>query len=294
MSMPRKKKLPSDILRVLVEYIPSNSDLISLGLACGKATIHSLQAVWKCPRPNSLEAVEKLTHIVQLSSESKTCNKGSQHLPYYYAWITGFDFSALDQESAAQVKTADLSILFTTPSLPFDTLNTSQLLALPPALVERQIQSLKELNMSSCTQYSSAALIQILTRSSSSSILTTLDLSNCSVDDAVIIQISRTHTRLRRINLQHSGNISDSAILALADHCPELEDLIISLPHGIVQSNKITDKSLKILAQSCSRMKVVVCRGQTRISEQTTLAFQKYCPLLVTYDFSTEQKPNIY
>jgi hypothetical protein len=24
------------------------------------------------------------------------------------------------------------------------------------------------------------------------------------------------------------------------------------------------------------------------------LAFQKHCPLLVAYDFSTEQKPNIY
>ncbi|KAI9280154.1 hypothetical protein BC943DRAFT_283619 [Umbelopsis sp. AD052] len=165
---------------------------------------------------------------------------------------------------------------------------------MPSALVERHVQSLKELNISSCTQYSSAALIQILTRSSTASILTNLDLSNCSVNDAVIIQISRTHTRLRRLNLQHSGNISDSAILALADHCPGLEELVISLPHGIVQSNKITDKSLKILAQSCSRLKVVLCPGQTRISELTILAFQKYCPQLETYDFSTEQKFNIY
>ncbi|KAH8553058.1 hypothetical protein BGW37DRAFT_415183, partial [Umbelopsis sp. PMI_123] len=110
--------------------------------------------------------------------------------------------------------------------------------------------------------------------------LTNLDLSNCSVNDAVIIQIAQTHTRLRRLNLQHSGNISDSAILSLANHCPDLESLIISLPHGIVQSNKITDKSMKILAQTCSQMKVVVCLGQTRISEQTSLAFQTYCPLL--------------
>jgi hypothetical protein len=293
MYMPAKKYLPPDIIRVLVDYLPSNSDLMALGLACGKATIHSLQAIWRCPRPRTIEDVEKLTRIVQLSVESKTTNQnGSIHLPYYYAWITGYDFSTLHPEFAAQVTGACLTTLLTVPILPLETLNTSHLLALAPTLVNRHIPSLRDLNLSSCTQFSSAALIQLLT-SNSASILTRLNLSNCSVNDAVIIHISRIHTRIRHLDLMHSGNISDSAILALADGCLNLETLVISLPHGLVQSNKITDKSMEILARSCSKMQVVICRGQTRISEKSSAAFQKHCSMLSTCDFSTEQRPHV-
>lgn len=292
MSMIRKKKLPPDILRILVDYLPSCSDLMAFGLACGAATIHSLQAIWKCPRPTTIEQLEKLTRVVQLSVESGPSNDGSKHLPYYYAWITGYDFSALDPESAAQVTVACLTTLLTVPTLPLETLNASNLLALPPTLVSRHIQSLRDLNLSSCTQFSSAVLIQILT-SDSPSMLQVLDLSNCSVNDAVIIHISRQHTRLRHVNLMHSGNISDTAIVALAEGCPNLESLIISLPHGIVQSNKITDKSMEILAKSCSKMRVIICRGQTRISEKSSTAFERYCVMLNTCDFSTEQRTHV-
>jgi hypothetical protein len=266
---------------------------MAFGLACNKATIHVLQAIWKCPRPTTVRAVEELTRVVQLSSNAKENRNGSRNLPYYCTWITGLDLSALDQESANSLTVATLTTLLCAPTLPLEILNTSHCTALVSTLVTPHIETLRELNLASCTQFSSASLIQILTHGSSS-ILTTLDLSNCSVNDAVIIRVSQHHTRLRHLCLRHSGNISDSAIIALADACLDLETIIIGLPHGIVQSNKITDRSMEILAKACPRLQKVICRGQTRITEKSLDYFRRCCSNLTVCDLSAEQIPSIH
>ena len=145
--MRRRRSLPPDIIRVLVDYLPNNSDLSwHLDWLVVEQPFQVLQAIWKCPRPTSIQAVEQLTHVLQLSAEPKGNQQGSQHLPYYCAWITGYDFSALDPESASQLTVANLTTILTVPKLPLEILNTSHCIALVSTLVSRHIESLRELN----------------------------------------------------------------------------------------------------------------------------------------------------
>jgi hypothetical protein len=282
--------LTVDIIHMLVNYIADQADLLALALACEKATTPVAQHIWKCPKPKSIEQVEKLAEVVLQSLSSTAEDQGSRLLPYYCQWISGYNFSALGPDSAFRVPASSFTTLLTIPTSRLEYLDLSYCIALSSDLVIRHMGFLRYLNLSSCTQFSSATLISIFSEDSNSS-LRTLDLSNCSVNDAVIIRVSRHHSRLRHLYLKHSGNISDSAILALAESCPELEHVIIGLPHGIVQSNKITDTSMTALAQSCPRLRIVICRGQTRITEKSMEMFNQRCPNMATCDLSAEEIP---
>ncbi|KAJ2964029.1 hypothetical protein NQZ79_g960 [Umbelopsis isabellina] len=262
--------------------------MLALALACDIATTPVAQHLWRCPKPKSIQHVEKLTQVVLRSMSSTAREQGSRLLPSYCLWITGYDFSALGPDSAFHVPTSSFTSLLTIPTPRLEYLDLTYCIALPSNLISRHMPSLRYLNLSSCTQFSSTTLISILTQGSDSS-LRTLDLSNCSINDSVIIRISRHHNRLRELYLKHSGNISDWAIMALAESCPQLEHIIIGLPQGIVQSNKITDTSMTALAQSCPRLKTVICRGQTRITEKSREMFAEYCPNIAICDLSAEE-----
>lgn len=277
-----------DIIHILIHYLSDHETLLALALACDIATTPVAQHIWRCPKPKSIQHVEKLTQVVQQSFSPTAKERGSRLLPFYHLWITGYDFSALGLDSTHHIPASSFTTLLTVPSLRLEYLDFSHCIALSADLVSRHIPSLRYLNLSSCTQFSSVTLISILTQDSKSS-LRTLDLSNCSINDAVIIRVARLHNRLRDLYLKHSGNISDSAIMALAESCPVLEHIIIGLPHGIVQSNKITDTSMKALAQSCPRLKTVICRGQTRITKRSKDMFDEKCPNIAICDLSAEE-----
>ncbi|KAG2181265.1 hypothetical protein INT43_008848 [Umbelopsis isabellina] len=284
----RERKLTVDIIHILIHYLSDHETLLALALACDIATTPVAQHIWRCPKPKSIQHVEKLTQVVQQSLSSNAKKQGSRLLPFYRLWITGYDFSTLGPDSALHVPASSFTTLLTITTLRLEYLNLNHCIALSSDLVSRHMPSLRYLNLSSCTQFSSATLISILTQDLDSS-LRTLDLSNCSINDAVIIRVARHHNRLRDLYLKHSGNISDSAIMALAESCPELEHIIIGLPHGIVQSNKITDTSMTTLAQSCPRLKTVICRGQTRITEKSKEMFDQKCPNIAICDLSAEE-----
>ncbi|RUS22940.1 hypothetical protein BC937DRAFT_94794 [Endogone sp. FLAS-F59071] len=120
--------------------------------------------------------------------------------------------------------------------------------------------------------------------------LTTLNLSSCShgVSDALILAIARASPHLRHLYLHRSGNVSDVALVSLAHYCPNLETLHITLPEGFIQSNKITDVAIRALAQGCKRLRVVVVRGQTRITAAVEAALVRECWSLEKVDFSLE------
>lgn len=120
--------------------------------------------------------------------------------------------------------------------------------------------------------------------------LTTLGLSGCSlgVSDALILAVARASPHLRHLYLHRSGNVSDVALVSLAHYCPNLETLRITLPEGFIQSNKITDVAIRALAQGCKRLRVVVVRGQTRITAAGEAALTRECWSLEKVDFSLE------
>ncbi|KAI9306400.1 hypothetical protein BJ944DRAFT_159973, partial [Cunninghamella echinulata] len=88
-----------------------------------------------------------------------------------------------------------------------------------------------------------------------------------------------------------NGFFSDQGIIHLANHCnQQLEQLSLTLPKNLIQSNTITQSSIKELATKCSRLRQFTCLGQSRINpELAKETFLLYCPQFISCDFG-----NIY
>lgn len=97
--------------------------------------------------------------------------------------------------------------------------------------------------------------------------LHTISLLDCYLTDALVSQIVPFTPNLRSFTSQGSGYMSDTAILAIAEHCPYIENLIVTLPKYIIQSNTITSISLEALSK-CVHLKKLICTGQVRIASK--------------------------
>jgi len=90
---------------------------------------------------------------------------------------------------------------------------------------------------------------------------------DCYLTDTLVSQIAPFIPNLRSFVSQGSGYMSDTAILAITEHCPLIENLIVTLPKYIIQSNTITSTSLEALSK-CVHLKKLICTGQVRIASK--------------------------
>jgi hypothetical protein len=117
----------------------------------------------------------------------------------------------------------------------------------------------------------SASIVNLIFRSIQENTrynLTTLSINECdSITDNRIAGLVKYCPNLKSLHLIKSGYFSDVATIAVADHCRQLDSLVITLPSNIIQSNTITMDTINALKKNCHKPIKFYCPGQTRISE---------------------------
>ncbi|KAJ0396759.1 hypothetical protein ATCC90586_003215 [Pythium insidiosum] len=106
------------------------------------------------------------------------------------------------------------------------------------------------------------------------------------VNDAAAVAVAREcRESLRSLQLGGSGNISDAALEALAEHCPNLKTLDIarSNPFGMGRGG-VSDGGLMHLLAKCRRVESLVLRGQGRLSANVLVFMSFNCEALESLD----------
>jgi hypothetical protein len=112
-------------------------------------------------------------------------------------------------------------------------------------------------------------------------LITSLSLSNCSlIGDAAVDAIATQCRDLSSLDIS-SCNITDGAILSLADHCSEL--VALNLAH----SYALSVDAVKTLLQSCSTIKSLNLEFcTTALTDQTLRNIARYLPEVLTLNLS--------
>ncbi|RUS32193.1 hypothetical protein BC938DRAFT_476077 [Jimgerdemannia flammicorona] len=240
--------------------------------------------LWRYLQPSSLRSWQGIINTLR-----------SPRAADYGPCVNRVDFSALSPWEAQQVTDGMLVTLLTECQNigELSLVRLQQLSAITLQQVATRADKLEMLDLSACSQFSTGDLQTLFIDPGTPSLrrypkLTTIDLSSCSlgVSDNLIQSIAHVAPRLRHLHLCRSGNVSDNALASVAQHCPDLEVLVITLPKGLIQSNKITDAAVRALAQGCKKLKIVVGRGQTRVTDAGVAMLTKECRDLERVDFS--------
>lgn len=111
---------------------------------------------------------------------------------------------------------------------------------------------LQNIRLSECTRISKNS---VLTVAEHFRRLRNIDMSNCSITDAVMIALTRGCPQLSSIALSHFHDIADAGIIALGQSCP-LKSRV-----DLYQRRNITDVGITALAQGCPLLRVVILHG---------------------------------
>eukprot|EP01094_Clydonella_sp_ATCC50884_P003363 TRINITY_DN1259_c3_g1_i1.p1 TRINITY_DN1259_c3_g1~~TRINITY_DN1259_c3_g1_i1.p1 ORF type:complete len:661 (+),score=301.47 TRINITY_DN1259_c3_g1_i1:158-1984(+) len=98
-----------------------------------------------------------------------------------------------------------------------------------------------------------------------------LDLEHCVFEEADYHQLATTCTRLRSLTL---GPTTDAMIKDLVLHNPNIEQL------GVVCSKSFTNKSLKLIAENCTRLQVLRLKNSERVSDKSIETVLRACTRL--------------
>jgi hypothetical protein len=130
-------------------------------------------------------------------------------------------------------------------------------------------------------------------------LLVTLDLGVCSgvTNDGIRALVSSLAGKLRVAKLQECTGLYSPAVLAIAEHCPQLEEL--DCPHHVSTSamlklaeccpqlthlkmsgSKVGDEVVTALAAHCPRLKVLYMGGCRSVTMQGVRAVVEGCPQL--------------
>ncbi|KAI8641142.1 hypothetical protein BD408DRAFT_418698, partial [Parasitella parasitica] len=116
--------------------------------------------------------------------------------------------------------------------------------------------------------------------------LNRISIIDCFLTDIQVAYIVSFTPNLRSFISEGGSYLSDTAMLAITEHCPSIETLVVTLPSHIRQSNTITVNSLKALSK-CANLTKLVCKGQVRlVGDEHRNWLHKNCPSLKYCDLS--------
>lgn len=266
--------LPLDVLMQILDYF-GEKELYEIGVCWKFISSTSFQRLWHTPKCSSIR---------QLKSILWTLNSKDTIYPYH-DWIMGMYISLEIMQTIPEnlfhnmqhlvlnIKTLQLANVHLTKT-------TSELMTnifLSSHIRQILIENCSVPIISSLSSRIGALDTKLLTR---------ICIKDCYITDVWVKQVVCYTPNLQYFSSQRSGYVSDITILAIAQSCPLIETLIVTLPRHIVQSNTITFLSLQSLA-TCTHLKKFVCRGQVRISNPESEAWlYSHCPQLEHCDLS--------
>jgi len=133
---------------------------------------------------------------------------------------------------------------------------------------------IEKLNLSECSEITDEGIKTIANFCTS---LISLDLSGCddNITDDSIKYLATQCSLLKYIDLAFCDEITDSSIIAIADHCRNLKSINITN----IDNEGIGDESIVKLAENCNELEEVIFE-YCLLTNESVLAFAKYCPRL--------------
>ena len=265
--------LPQSILLEVVDSLDSSSRL-QLGLVAKFISPIGVQKLWHTPVCKSPIKFELLI---------RTLTKSNTIYPYIH-WLTGLRISFLYMQTLPHLSHLALQTTVQIKTLRLVHIRCSK--EKDQCLTRLfNFNTLKHLEITSCSNETVYHIANHLAQQEANQ-LETIDVKKCHVSDFWMKDIARSIPQLKYFGFQESGYTSDAAIIALAQNCPLIQTIIVTLPNYIIQSNTMTMLSLQSLSQ-CAQLKRFICQGQVRISTQECQDWMyANCPSLTDCDLS--------
>lgn len=277
--------LPNDVLLIIIDQLNQN-DMMELSCVAKFISCISMKKLWhkpKCKTPLALKSI------------ISTLNKATSTVMYpYHDWMFVMDISLENtMQSLADNTFSSSNALLLTPQQKNNLLElkTLRLAHVQASTMTSQFlinyftspNHIKEIQIINCSTEVTSSFITTQKYQK----LTRVSIEDCSITDTWIQQIVNSTPQLKYFSIERSGYmISDAAIFAIAQHCPLIESLIVTLPSHLAQSNTITFQSMQSLS-ACIHLNKFVCRGQVRIANQECEHWlYSHCPKLEHVDLS--------
>jgi hypothetical protein len=273
--------LPNDILLIIIDYFDQR-DLLEIARVAKFISSTSIQKLWHRPRCKTPLALKLIL---------TTLNKSTSTILHpYHDWLIGLDICLNTMQSLSDtIFTSQQLISRQNINLHIKSLRLANVQATVKTsqfLIDYFISPcIKEIKLSNCSIEVTSSLIT----TQHQRIYDKLDricIQDCYITDAWVRQIVSSTPQLRHFSTLRSGYLSDTSMVAITQHCPRIETVIVTLPSHLVQSNTITFDSLQLLS-NCMHLKKFVCRGQVRISNDICQDWlYSHCPKLEHVDLS--------
>ncbi|CEP17146.1 hypothetical protein [Parasitella parasitica] len=266
-------KLPLDILIQIVRYLDEKSQL-ELGLTSKKISSICCKQLWHTRTCTSISALE---------AWANTLNKEDNVHPYH-EWVIGlnlaFDSIQFVPDSILiprQITTRTLKLL-NVHATPTASRSVMRLIS---------CEKTEEVEINKCSVEIIAGFATRLEFNRNKHLkLNRISIIDCFLLDTQVAHIVSFTPNLRSFTSEGCSYLSDTAILAITEHCPLIETMIVTLPNHIRQSNTITVSSLKALSK-CKKLTKLICKGQVRlIGDEHRIWLLKNCPSLEYCDLS--------
>ncbi|GAN06100.1 hypothetical protein MAM1_0112c05577 [Mucor ambiguus] len=253
--MSNLENLPADVLIQVIRYLDQPSQL-ELGLTSKYISYICIKQLWLTPR---------CTSVAKLETWIYTLNKAQNTYPYS-TWLIGLDL-AFDG-----IQHVPDSLLIPKQQISLRSLKLHNVQATSTASTKLlhliSCNRIEEIEFFNCSaEITIGFATHLLGEANKHHKLYKISFLDCYLTDALASQIVAFIPNLRSFTSQGSGYMSDTAILAITEHCPLIESLIVTLPKYIIQSNTITSISLEALSK-CVHLKQLICTGQVRIASK--------------------------
>lgn len=259
--------LPLDIFLKILEHADQQTKY-KMGLTCQFLSSYALQKLWNTP------TITKITSLSLLVATLRSRRTFYQ----YKKWITGLAIHIISTENLSEpvpdrlfmplsslrlkkLSLQQIDILLDTSG------KTIKLTSSFESFLNSQLKKgIEEIRLSQCAPDIIHSLIEA-TRINNKHDLQTLDVCECLMDDPHLEFLVKFYPKLKNLKLDRCGCFSDQGLLAVAQHCQEIQTLVVTLPSYFIQSNTITTKTIDALTLHCPKLKRFVCDGQVRILE---------------------------
>ncbi|CAO3633729.1 unnamed protein product [Cunninghamella blakesleeana] len=115
-----------------------------------------------------------------------------------------------------------------------------------------------------------------------------ITLIGCSsiTDEGLLELLSlKVGKHIMSIDLSDVTKISDKAIIAIANHCPRLQGLNLSMcKDDHEKCSGVTDAGITTLAKKCRQLRRIKLNNCDKLTESSALALARYCPRLLEID----------
>lgn len=242
-----------DVLLDIIPFLESDT-LVSYALVCRSLCHPALRCLWKCPRISTTAQLRLF------------CGSLSGSLRPYRQWIIHLTIAFSSFQPIYDLSLFRTIITHELPNLSHLSLRHTDAVFSPFLLHYEIDHCVLDLPIERSNDPPPLSSWLELNFSPTPLPLTHISIQRTPLNNSVLCGIARHCPRLQKVDL--SGLFSDQGIIALADHCSELQEVSLKLPDNLVQSNTITHVAIDRLAVSCPALVRLTLLGQIRINHQ--------------------------